>query len=74
MTAFAKVPPLTRADKSVTDQEEKLIEELFKAFYPLLPTTIEAEPTSKASPPVKDQELAMVELEQKVLHLTHGKL
>lgn len=62
-----KVPPLTRADGSVTEGKEEQAQTLLATFFPPLPERIEDEGQRPQRAPVQMPDLTMEEVEQKVL-------
>ena len=66
LLAFAKVPPLIRANNSVIENEIQKARELFNAFYPHLPTMIDEEPQTDRVTPIKDPKITKEEVKSKV--------
>ena len=67
------MPPLIRADNSVTEYEIQKARELFDAFYPPLPTTIDEEPQTARVTPLEDPEITKEEVRTKVLSASPWK-
>lgn len=66
-TISGRVPPLTRGDGSVTEDNAAQAEELLATFFPPLPSTIGEEGPRTQRRPVHMPELMMEEVERKVL-------
>jgi ribonuclease HI len=62
-----KIPPLVRADGSITEGRAEQAQELLATFFPPLPARIEDEGQRPQRPPVDMPDLTMEEVEQKVM-------
>ena len=60
------VPPLIRADGSITEGEEQKAGELLRSFYPPLPDAITEEPITITVTAVEDPDITMEEIKRKV--------
>jgi hypothetical protein len=65
--AFDKIPPLKKADGSITTDKPGQAAELLTTFFPSLPAVIEDEGPRSQRTPVPMTRLTMEEVEQKVL-------
>ena len=66
LSSFAMVPPLIRADRSITEGEEQKAQELLGSFYPPLPDAITEEPITVTVTAVEDPDITMEEIKRKV--------
>ena len=66
VSSFARVPPLIRADESVTEGEDQKASELLETFYPPLPDIIAEEPKVAITSPVEDPDITPEEVRRKV--------
>ena len=65
-TAFDKIPPLTKANGSVTEGKIEQATELLTTFFPPLPVVIEDEGSRGQRNPVEMPRLTMEEVERRV--------
>ena len=72
-TAFDKIPPLRRADETVTADKVEQAEELLATFFPPLPTAIEDEGPRPQRAPVAMPRLTMEEVERRVVEAQSWK-
>ena len=72
-SAFDKIPPLTRTDKSITKDKTEQVTELLTTFFPPLPEMIEDEGTQPQRAPVLMPSLTIEEIERKVFAVSPWK-
>ena len=65
-SAFDKIPPLTRSDKSITEGKTEQAGELLKIFFPPLLTVIEDERERPQRGPVEIPRLTEEEIKRRV--------
>lgn len=72
-TAFDKIPPLKRADETITADKAEQAEELLATFFPPLPAAIEDEGPRPQRAPVAMPRLTMEEVERRLFEAQSWK-
>ena len=67
------MPPLVKANNTVTENIAQIARELFKTFYSPLPATFATEPTVTEITPIKDLEITLEEVKRKVFSASKWK-